>query len=591
MIRLCTLRSLTQNYFLLIYLFILFTPSTVIHAQTSGTGIPSNANQEYLRQQERERVLRQQQETSIDVRLPQATTENDTQRIPSQETPCFRISSIVLNGEASEKFGWALKSVDQMNDQTSDPALPRCLGAQGINIVMKRIQNAIIQRGYITTRVLATAQDLNNGTLTLTVIPGRIHSIRFAEGTDPRATQWNAIPIAAGDLLNLRDIEQALENFKRVPTADADIQIAPASDQQAPPGASDLVIQWKQKLPFRLTLSADDAGTKATGRYQGNLTLSYDHAFVLNDLFYLSLNHDLGGGDPGNRGTQGRTLHYSIPYGYWLLSYNNSQNEYHQTVIGLNQNYLYRGKSQTSDLKLARLVYRDAVRKTTLSLRGWMRSSNNYIDDTEVEIQRRRMAGWEAGANHREYLGSNTLDLNLGYRRGTGAMQSLPAPEESFGEGTARPTIITTDNQLTIPFTVGQQRFRYLNNWRAQWNRTPLVPQDRFALGSRYTIRGFDGESILSAERGWLIRNDIGWALGNSGQELYLGLDHGEVGGASSQNLIGRRLTGSAIGLRGSLNAGVSALSYDIFVGTPVKKPDGFKTSGSMAGFNLNWTF
>ncbi len=36
-------------------------------------------------------------------------------------------------------------------------------------------------------------------------------------------------------------------------------------------------------------------------------------------------------------------------------------------------------------------------------------------------------------------LQPRTLDGNLAYRRGTGAYGSLRAPEENFGEGTARP--------------------------------------------------------------------------------------------------------------------------------------------------------
>jgi len=35
------------------------------------------------------------------------------------------------------------------------------------------------------------------------------------------------MPMAQGDLLNIRDIEQGLENLKRVPTADANIELQP----------------------------------------------------------------------------------------------------------------------------------------------------------------------------------------------------------------------------------------------------------------------------------------------------------------------------------------------------------------------------
>jgi len=204
-----------------------------------------------------------------------------------------------------------------------------------------------------------------------------------------------------------------------------------------------------------------------------------------------------------------------------------------------------------------------------------------------VEVQRRRMAGWEAALAHRLFIGSATLDFGLNYRRGTGAFSALHAPEEAFGEGTARPEIITTENSLTLPFKLGEQSLRYNGTWRAQWNRTPLVSQDRFSIGGRYTVRGFDGESVLMAERGWLVRNELGLALGGSGQEFYIGVDHGEVGGPSADLLIGKRLTGAVLGLRGSFKG----LTYDVFAGGPLSKPDGFRTAQITAGFNLSLSY
>jgi len=554
----------------------------VAHAQPA----PTQDAEELRQRARREAEERQRQQQAPDVRLPRPETA-PPERLPEQETPCFPIQRILLEGDSAERFQWALSAADLAGDGGKDPATARCLGTRGINLIIGRIQNAIIARGYITTRVLAAPQDLNTGTLRLTLLPGRIRQIRFAPDTSARANHWNAVPAKPGDLLNLRDIEQALENLKRVPTAEADIQIAPAEGPDARPGESDIVIAWKQAFPLRLTLAADDAGSRSTGKYQGSVTVSGDHLLTLNDLFYLSFNHDLGGGQSGDRGTRGGAMHYSLPIGYWQLGATISRNRYHQAVAGASQTYRYSGESENGEIKLSRLIYRDAVRKTTLALKGWWRNSQNYIDDTEIEVQRRRMAGWEFGAQHREHLGAALLDFNLAYKRGTGAKGSLAAPEQPFDEGTARPKMILADTQFNLPFQFGGHALRYTINWRAQWNRTPLVPQDRFAIGGRYTVRGFDGENLLSADRGWLLRNDLGWQLGQSGQELYLGIDHGRVGGQSAKFLIGRELTGAAIGLRG----GYRQLNWDLFVGAPLDKPRGFQAPRRTAGFNFSFSY
>jgi len=285
--------------------------------------------------------------------------------------------------------------------------------------------------------------------------------------------------------------------------------------------------------------------------------------------------------------TRGYTAHYEVPYRYWLLGFTASGYDYRQRVAGANQTYIYRGSAENAELRLSRLLYRDAVRKTSAYVAGWLRNSHNYIDDTEIEVQRRRMAGWELGVTHREFIAAAIFDTRIGYRRGTGMLSALVAPEELFGEGTSRSALITADAQLNVPFGISKQRFRYAASWRAQWNRTPLVPQDRFQIGGRYTVRGFDGESTLLGERGWLLRNDLGWTIGRTGHELYLGVDYGEVSGPSTPQLIGTRLAGAVVGVRG----GYKHFMWDLFAGRPLSKPDGFQTASTTAGFNLLWSY
>ena len=147
--------------------------------------------------------------------------------------------------------------------------------------------------------------------------------------------------------------------------------------------------------------------------------------------------------------------------------------------------------------------------------------------------------------------------------------------------------LVTADLNASAPFEgLGAEAATTRRSVRKP-NRTRLMPQDLFAIGGRYTVRGFDGESSLMAERGWLVRNDIGWAVGPHGAELYAGLDHGRVGGPSKALLIGDRLTGAVLGARGAWDR----VNYDFFIGTPLRKPEGFRTARWTSGFNLNLNF
>ncbi len=541
--------------------------------------------QELQRQQQQEQQQRQQLERTPDVRLS-APEKATTQTLPI-ETPCFPIQRFQLqngSGVPLPEFDWV---VEQLTAPDAPVFIGQCVGAQGVAWLIERTQKILVDRGFVTSRVLATQQDMSQGTLVLTLIAGRIRTIRLKEPVDPRAHLSNALPMQAGDILNLRDIEQALENLKRVPTAEADIQIEPAQGEGAQLGDSDLVVSYRQPFPFRLTVNADDSGTKATGRYRGSVTVSYDNALTLNDLFYVTNTKGLGGGDSGPRGTHANTVHYSLPFGYWTLGATSSTSRYYQTVAGLNQSYVYRGTSENNDIKLNRLVFRDGAHKLNLAIRAFQRKSNNYIDDTEVDVQRRVVGGWDSTLNHKVFIQDATLESNLTYKRGTGAFGSISAPEEAFNEGTSRFALVAADVNLALPFKLDDQRIRYNATWRAQTNRTPLTPQDRFVIGGRYTVRGYDGESVLSAERGWFWRNDLSFALGDSSHEFYAGLDTGQVGGPSSELLVATRLTGAVLGLRGA----IQKLNYDFFIGAPVNKPENFRTTGSTAGFSLSASF
>jgi len=539
---------------------------------------------EQRRAQERDNQLRSRQEHIPAVRRdpPGDGAEADAhRRLPGAEATCFTVRQLSLAGKDAGHFAWLLDAA--AGPANDDHPLRKCLGTTGIDIVVQRLQAALQVRGYVTSRVLVQPQDLSNGALVLSVIAGRIRSIRYADPVDSRAGSLNAMPARPGDILNTRDIEQALENFKRVPNARASIDIAAASK----PGESDLIISYTAGAPFRLALSVDDSGTRATGKYQGAVTLSYDNWWTLNDLFYLSASHDLAGANPQGRGTRGATLHYSLPLGYWSLGITAGINRYHQTVAGASQDYVYSGDSNTAEARISRVLWRGTAGKTTAGLKAFARQSASYIDDTEIQVQRRKAGGWELSLGHQHYIGQAMVDASLAYKRGTGAFGSLPAPEEAFGEGTARFALLAANASVSVPFTVGTQPLRYSTNWRAQFNRTPLTPQDRFAIGGRYTVRGFDGESSLVAERGWLLRNELAMPLGDSGQDIYAGLDFGSVGGPASAALVGTRLAGAVLGLRGS----AGGVSYDVFVGAPVRKPDAFTTSRVVTGFSINASF
>ena len=580
---------------------ILVSISTHLHAEPNHQ--PTLVEKQISLRQQQQQVELDLAIQSQQVKVPSVLLESERLQslgFPQNEAQCFPINQLVLTDYQAEEnssssslkliqpsqFSWALKSVYTERDF----ALPACIGSEGINVLLRRIQNRLIDLGYVTTRVVVEPQDLRSGMLVLTVIPGKVGRIQLQDQSAipfaTRGTLWFAMPLAQGDILNIRNIEQGLENLKRVPSADANMELVPTDAV----GETDVVIAYKQSLPFHLTLGLDDSGSKATGRLQGSATFSWDNVLTLNDMFYISgtrsFKRDSDDAE-GDYGSKNISLYYSIPWKNYLLTLSGSKYSYHQTVAGAFESYNYSGESQQMKANLSRLLSRGSLHKTYVNAALWTKKSHNYINDTEIEVQRRRTAGWEVGLNHTQYIGNATLQLSTNYKRGTGGNKSLPAPEEAFGEGTSRMQIFTAGVDFTYPFTIGNQPFRFNTSWNGQWNGTPLTQQDKFSIGGRYTVRGFDGELSLSGEKGWLWRNELGWSIANKGHELYLGIDRGKVHSSQEELQIGDSLMGGAIGLRGKL----WGINYDYFVGVPIKKPEGFRTSHVTTGFNVSYRF
>src|SRR5690606_23031300 len=137
---------------------------------------------------------------------------------------------------------------------------------------------------YITSTVHAPEQDLNTGALTLTVTLGRLGKVSWGNET-PSSAPW-ALAFQAGQVLNLRDIEQSLDNLRSVPSADAQLTIAPGDAQ----GTRDITINYQQPRAWRLSLGLDDAGTRSTGQWRASATVHWDNPTGHSDMFYVSLN-------------------------------------------------------------------------------------------------------------------------------------------------------------------------------------------------------------------------------------------------------------------------------------------------------------
>lgn len=487
------------------------------------------------------------------------------------EEGCFAIKSIELTGVNKFPNGTKLKKIAQ-------DAYGRCLGEQGIGILTNQLMNQLIADGYLTSTLVIPEPRLDSGTLYITLIPGRINNIVY-EATNDSYAQLNTIfPSKSGDLLNLRHLEQGLDNLQRLPTVSATMDVAINRDDLS----SDIIIRRQQSRFFRANAFLDDAGNNVFGRYRIGGALYLDNPFSLSDMAYFSASRDFDHYD--DKGHNYFSLHYSVPYGNWLLSMTGSRGSRYQSLLFAESAFKYQTRWQALDMQIQRLVMRGYNYKTVANTGVLIRNTNRFFGDIELGVQRLNTIDWQLGLQYLYYGHWGTFNGGVTYQQGTNWFSARPAPGLN-GEATVR--LINTNASLDIPFQLGEQRFHYQPTFSQQYTRSNLTIQDNFLIGGRGSVRGFNEGSGLADSGGWYLRNEVAWYSPVASLQLYAGIDYGQVVEINKPLFSGHSLAGAASGLRGKYHQ----IGYDFYFAIPLIKPASFSADSLVSGFTISWQY
>ncbi|WP_112488535.1 ShlB/FhaC/HecB family hemolysin secretion/activation protein [Thiomonas sp. X19] len=540
-------------------------------AQTASSTTLDVGSEGVLRQEQRQEAHRLLAAPPEHLRPATATSTLTT--LPHQ-APCFWIDTIRFSGAHAQRLNWLAQDVQ--------PVLGQCVGTQGLATIARVLDDHLISLGYITSRVSFPPQNLASGLLDIHLDVGTVASVRMVRADSGQPdTDWgtwrNAFPSGPGEILNIRDLEQGIEHMGRLPSQSVHTLLEPGPA----PNSSIIVLQRQSaSLAQRLHggLSLDNSGSQYLGRSQLSGALSLDGPLGLNDILSLTASSNVEHPASSHR-TQSLGLSYSIPWGYNTFTLSGSTVRYAQLVQGTTAQFLSSGTSQTARLQWDRTIWRTASSKFGVFGAVFIRKASGYLDDVELLVQRRATTNVDMGASIKSLLSSGGLvSAQFDYRHGIGSFGAQDDwPTASQGGLTLRPQIWGLNLSLRQPIKVGAQPWVYSATFHGQSTPDTLVSEDQISVGDRYSVRGFDGNAVLLAESGYFLRNDLsrpvalfpGWSTA-----AYVGLDFGRVWGPSAANLVGAKLAGAVIGLRGQ----TGRLQFDAGLGTPVVRPAGFAT-------------
>ena len=455
-----------------------------------------------------------------------------------------------------------------------------------ITNIRNAFQRKLLDKGYVTSQVYIPEQNLNAGTLQFMVMPGRVEDIRYS-ASSAHGPWRTAFPVRPGDILNIRDVEQGLEQMKRVSSQSVTMKLLPGTSV----GTSIIELSIKQDKPVHGSISFDNSGLESTGVYQGSFTTSFDQVFRANDTFTMALSGDLSGAG-SIKGTRAASLNYVIPHGKDTFSFSFSKSRYHQTIQSNPYDFTYSGKSTTMKAKWNHVWSRTQREKRAFDISISTRHNHRFINDMEIPVQALRTTSMEFGVSNRKYIGNATLYSRLGFQWGIGALgaQSEHKASVAMGGPTSRYHMWLVDVDYRKPFVMGHRPASFTSSFHGQWVQggKRVYSVDTINIGNRYSIYGFDGEYTLMGDSGWYVRNEVSSVIPRLNTEVYLGLDVGAVYGKSTESLVGKTIAGTALGVRGNYASG---LLFDAFVSTPLYKPQGYHTKKFYSGFTVGYRF
>lgn len=506
-------------------------------------------------QQQQQQLLdenqRQREELERSAIVPRPVTPDDAF---TPQGPCFVIRRIELSGAT-------LLSPSAKNRLTA-PWINQCLDMARLTRLTDAVSDWYISRGYITSRAFLTEQDLSGGVLHLAVLEGKLQHIRL-EGVPDRTLKMT-FPGLEGKILNLRDIEQGMEQLNRVRQRPVEIEILPGDRQ----GYSVVNLTATPEFPLSGSVSFDNSGQKSTGTGQLNGALYGNNLLGLADKWFIS-----GGRSSdfsNSKDAQNFAAGVSIPYGYGLLDYSYSWSNYLSTID--NNGYFWRstGDTETHRLTGSWVLFRNGDIKTGVSAGITHRINRNYLDDVLLATSSRKLSSLSLGINHTQKIASGVATLNPTFTQG---VPWFGAEDDSDKQGDVPKAEFrkwSLNGSFQRPLA---DKLWWLTSVYFQWSPDRLYGSERLTLGGETSVRGYK-EQYISGDNGGYWRNELNYSLltlpwvGDVG--VLAAIDGGWLKKDGQDRYASGTLWGTALGLT-TTNRWYSS---QFTVGTPVDYPD-----------------
>ena len=514
--------------------------------------IANEVRQQEAAQQQAEEDLRAQQRRDNSSSRPVVAGPDPF--APAPGGPCFEIRDIILTGfEAFKRKPDGYQSL-----------IGTCATAAEIGAVLNSINAHYQNQGYITTRAYVPEQDVADGSLEITIVPGHLEGYVYQGGAKADARIDAAFPKERGDLLNLRDLEQGLENINGPRSASGTFQLIPGEH----PGGSFVQVNVEDRRRWHLDVELNTSGFDSTGLIKGSARIGYDNLFNLNDQLRLNIT-TTPLEDRSNKYSDSYTAGWSLPIEYWLVGIDAEYSQYFYIQEGINQNFPVEGNTRFAIVFAERLLWRN--QRSKLYAYGDLKRTRTrtYIDGFELATQRRDLSIASLGLRGDHNFAKSRLNWDLGGKFGLDIL-GAEVLEDSIIEPNFK--LIRARENYSRP--IGPYGLTYRGLFSGQYSDDILPGTEQFSIGSWSTVRGFHDDSMYG-DSGAFLRNSIEWDAYKGPEisvRMSMGLDAGYVKPSELRQWSQDYLVGLSFGTNITFN---KRASLDLQVAHALSRPEG----------------
>ena len=520
--------------------------------------------QQFRQREDRERMESHRPATNLQMPAP---------AVPAGKgAGCWNINTIEVTGAANMP--------ESMQEKITRDYAHRCLGVTEVEALLSDITRYYVDKGYTTSRAYLPQQDLTTKILKIEVVEGKIGEIKRQPGDKGSIYLPNAFPGVEGKVLNLRDIEQGLDQLNRLPSNNATVDIAPGAN----PGESIVTIRNTPARRFHLSGTADNYGSRSTGEQQASGTVGLDDVFGINDLWSLTVRRSSSIED-WTRYSESENGFVSIPYGYVTFTAGWAGSHYESHLITAGPTLRLNGDSRSAFFETDAVVYRDQDRKVTVTGTLTSKRQETDIANSKLDVSSRPLTILDLGANMSGSFAGGSSSLGIIWSQGLDVLgayrdpDGLPddAPHAQFNK-------FTVNASWAKPFQAYGENMTWSSTATIQRAFEVLYGTEQMSVGGAYTVRGFYEEQLAN-DNGAFIRDDLSLRRNVGtlwGQDMtfkpYIAFDGGFVVGQTNATPHGAIL-GSGLGM----SLGTPTITFELFSGRPVVSA---ASLGNVQGFH-----